>query len=127
MKPLIIKPTPTHPFICLDPINKRYEISGKSMALNSTEVFEPIEKWFVENYFKINHIIEFNIRSDYFNSSSFKYLLGLLRRLETLMIAANNIEIYWYFEDEEIENTGKLFSQMVSIPFFYVKINSNKN
>jgi len=122
MKPLIIKPTATHPFICLDPINKKYEISGKSMELNSTEVFEPIEKWFVDHYFSIQHTIALNIRSDYFNSSSFKHLLGLLRRLETLMIVANKIEIYWYFEDEEIENTGKLFSQMVSIPFYFVRI-----
>ena len=56
---------------------------------------------------KDNTTVIFNL--EYFNTSSSKCILDLLRKLETLKDTNNITEIKWYFDegDEDMEYKGK--------------------
>ncbi len=117
---LIQKSTKTHPYICFDPVSKIYEISGHSFPEDPHETFKPIFEWVDNNISKLNHKMELNIQSDYFNSISNRLLLKLLRMLEIQVQAGKDIEIVWSYDDEEIQNDGTIFSRLVNIPFRFV-------
>ncbi len=120
MDKLIVKPSRTNPYICFDPINKLYEISGNSFPENPIVIFEPIFDWLNLNIQKIDHRIELNLKANYFNSASNRLLLKLFRILEEQAQAGKDIEIVWNYMDEEIQNDGILFSRIVKLPFYMV-------
>lgn len=120
METLILKATKTNPFICFDPSDKKYEISGQSFPENPTESFEPIFKWVNDNINLLDHTMELNLQADYFNSASNRLLLKLFRILEVQVQAGKDIRIMWNYEDEEIQNDGIIFSRIVNIPFEFV-------
>ncbi len=117
---LIQKPTKTHPYICFNPVSMIYEISGYSFPEDPHEIFKPIFKWLDENLQNLNHKMELNIQSEYFNSVSNRLLLKVLRILETQVQAGKDIEIVWGYDDEDVENEGQIFSKLVNIPFRFV-------
>jgi len=120
MDALIQKKTKTNPYICLDPANKRYEISGQSFPEDPQEAFAPIFKWLDDNLPKLNHKMEMNLQADYFNSASNRLLLKMFRLFEVQVQAGKEIEIIWKYDDEEVENDGVIFSRLVNIPFRFV-------
>lgn len=125
MNPLILEPTKTNPYICFDPVSGLYEMSGKSFSENPQEIFNIVFKWLDNNLTMINHKMEINIQADYFNSVSKRLLLKMLRIFETHFTIGKNIEIIWIFSDEEVENDGIIFSQLISIPFKFKDISEN--
>ena len=120
MDKLILKPTKTLPFICLDPVAKKYEISGQSFPEDPNEAFDPIFEWMENNLDKLDHKMELELQADYFNSASNRLLLKLFRILEKHAGAGKQIEIHWSFEEEEIENDGIIFSRLVNLPFRFI-------
>lgn len=120
MDTLILKPTKTNPYICFDPTNRRYEISGQSFPEDPQEAFAPIFKWLDKNLTNLNHKMALNLQADYFNSASNRLLLKMFRLFEVHVQAGKEIEIIWKFDDEEIENDGIIFSRLVNIPFQFV-------
>ncbi len=120
MEKLVLQPSKTNPFVCLDPSNKTYQITGKSFPEDAKEVFEPIFNWFQFNLSNIDHKIELEVQTDYFNSTSNRFLLKILRILERYNKAGKEIEIVWHFEDEEIQNNGIIFSHLVNLPFRFI-------
>jgi hypothetical protein len=124
MDKLIVKPSRTNPYICFDPINKEYEISGNSFPENPQLVFEPIFDWLNSNIQKIDHRIELNLKAIYFNSASNRLLLKLFRILEEQAQAGKDIEVVWNYMDEEIQNDGILFSRILKLPFRMIPVTS---
>lgn len=120
MNALLLKSTSTNPYICFEPSSGIYEISGQSFSENPLTVFNHVFKWLDENLENIDHKIVMNIQADYFNSASNRFLLKMLRILDIQYLVDKNIEIVWRFSDEEVENDGIIFSQLVSIPFIFV-------
>ena len=55
MDKLIIKPNKTNPYICFDPSNRLYEISGQSFPEDPQEAFEPLFQWLYKNIEKLDH------------------------------------------------------------------------
>ncbi|MDA3890711.1 MAG: DUF1987 domain-containing protein [Salinivirgaceae bacterium] len=120
MDTLILKPTKTNPYICLDPSSQKYEISGQSFPEDPQTAFSPIFKWLEDNLAKLNHKMELHLQADYFNSASNRLLLKMFRLMEIQVQAGKEIEIIWRYDDEEIQNDGIIFSRIVSIPFQFV-------
>lgn len=124
MEKLIIEPTKTNPYICFDPSNQRYEISGQSFPEDPQDAFDPIFNWLKNNIQKLDHHMALNLQADYFNSASNRLLLKLFRILEVQVQAGKEIEVIWNYEDEEIQNDGIIFSRIVNIPFRFVYVPS---
>lgn len=120
METLIVKATKTNPYICFDPSNKKYEISGQSFPENPYDAFDPIFNWLNKNISKLDHTMKINIQADYFNSASNRLLLKMFRILEVQIQAGKQIKVVWKYEDEEIQNDGVIFSRLVNIPFEFV-------
>ncbi len=117
METLIIEPTKTLPYICFNPHNQEYCIKGSSFPEDPQAAFEPVFNWLRNNLGQIDHKMQFVFSAEYFNSASNRMLLKLFRILEVSSQAGKDIEIIWYYEEEESQNDGLIFSRLVNIPF----------
>ena len=103
------------PKIILDKKNGIFEISGRSLPEDSAEFYRPVLEW-IEEYGKApNASTEFVLKLEYFNTASSKLILDVLSALEDI----KSMKIMWYFheDDEDMEEAGQEFSELVEIPF----------
>ena len=63
-----------------------------------------------------NEQLEINIRLEYFNTSSSKCLMDLLKRVEASECAAR---VNWYYEDddEDMLEAGEDYDAIIDLPF----------
>jgi len=85
----------------------------------------------LENYFKeLNnksvHIIQ--IKLEYFNSSSAKYLLTILKKLSHFYQNGTDIKVHWFYEtdDEDMKEAGEQMSDIIKMPFKFFESNDLK-
>ncbi|MBI4645286.1 MAG: DUF1987 domain-containing protein [Bacteroidia bacterium] len=133
MKPLIIESTYKAPKIILDPDSNLFEISGKSRPENVTEFYEQIFNWFysfhkelISQNKKDGFILKIYIV--YFNSSSAKYILNLLKILGRFISDGIPVRIDWCFdeEDEVMKEMGEDMASLSQVPFNYITMSSNQ-
>jgi hypothetical protein len=82
---------------------------------NGAEFYRPVLEW-IGNYSKEpNGATEFVFKLEYFNTASSKLILDVLSALEDI----KGMKILWYFheDDEDMEEAGQEFSELVEIPF----------
>ena len=117
MEILNLEGTADTPKIILDKANKIFEISGRSLPEDSAEFYKPVLEW-IDSYAKAPHpATEFVFKLEYFNTSSSKLILDVLSSLEDI----KGMKIEWSYQedDEDMEEAGKEFSELVEIPFEY--------
>jgi hypothetical protein len=115
MEILNLEGTEDTPKIMLDKKNGIFEISGRSLPEDSAEFYRPVIEW-ITNYGKDpNPATEFTLKLEYFNTASSKLILDVLSTLEDI----KGMKILWYFheDDEDMEEAGQEFSELVEIPF----------
>ena len=115
MEILNLEGTEDTPKIMLDAGNGIFEISGRSLPEDTAEFYQPILEW-IEGYSQSpNGKTEFVFKLEYFNTASSKLILDVLSALEDI----DGMSILWYFheDDEDMEEAGEEFSELVEIPF----------
>lgn len=115
MKTLQLEGTEDTPTIVLDKENGKLEISGRSLPEDAMQFYKPVLDW-IEQYAKDpNPDPVFVFKLDYFNTASSKLVLDVLYALEDI----RNMRVHWYFhdDDEDMEEAGQEFSELVEIPF----------
>ncbi len=115
MEILKLEGTEDTPKIMLDKKNGIFEISGRSLPEDSAEFYRPVLEW-IGNYSKdSNASTDFVFKLEYFNTASSKLILDVLSALEDI----KGMKILWYFheDDEDMEEAGQEFSELVEIPF----------
>lgn len=122
--PLIIDKTAKTPQIILDPANRNYEISGRSLPENVVKTYEPVLNWIDQNIGKITEGIVFVFRVDYLNSASAKMISLILTKLEEFYKSGSNIEIKWYYnyDDDDIQSEGEIYAKLKKIPIHLIGI-----
>ncbi len=115
MEILNLKGTEDTPTILLDKKNGIFEISGRSLPEDSAEFYKPVIEWLNAYSADANPTTEFAIKLEYFNTASSKLILDVLSSLEEI----KGIKVLWYFhdDDEDMEEAGQEFSELVEIPF----------
>lgn len=115
MEILNLKGTEDTPTILLDKKNGIFEISGRSLPEDSAEFYKPVIEWINAYAGEANPTTEFAIKLEYFNTASSKLILDVLSALEEI----KGIKVIWYFhdDDEDMEEAGQEFSELVEIPF----------
>lgn len=113
---MIIEATYTTPFFSIDSDSGILEIEGKSIMINVSGFYEPIiEKVtdFVKNISDDFNDIAFNVKLEYFNTSSSKQIFLIFELLSTLSRKVN-VNINWYYEedDDQIYESGIDYSLM---------------
>jgi hypothetical protein len=101
-------------------LNGHFLIEGKSTLENSKVFYEPVIKWLNEYYLQPADNINVDIKLEYFNTSSSKFILDIFRILEKLQInKLSKVHINWYYEedDQDIEEAGMDYESIVRVPF----------
>lgn len=115
MEIINLEGTEDTPKIILDKTNKIFEISGRSLPEDSADFYQPVLEWLRE-YAKdpLSETI-FDFKLEYFNTASSKLILDILTALEDI----ENTKIQWYFyeDDEDMEEAGEEFSELVDVDF----------
>ncbi len=119
-KPLYINPTDETPQVILDPENNRFEFVGNSYPENSTKFYSPILNWmkeFIDSSPKQDLSVDFNF--DYFNTSSAKYILEILRLIQDHQDKGNKCLIRWYYfqDDTDMLEAGEDYQMTITVPF----------
>ncbi len=115
MEIIHLEGTEDTPKIILDKNNGIFEISGRSLPEDSAEFYQPVVDW-LEAYAKSpNDKSEFVFKLEYFNTASSKLILDVLSKIEDV----KNAVIRWYYheDDEDMEEAGQEFSELVEVPF----------
>lgn len=115
-----IQGTPKTPLFVLDFQKGHVKLEGKSIPENANELFNPVIQALKRYQLlrKGDTLVE--IKMDYFNTSSSKHILDILKVLEAIHRNSNTVSIYWYYDDgdDEMEDAGKDYKAIINAPFF---------
>lgn len=94
-------------------------VEGRSIPEDPGEFFDRLINWMNEYFLNPNDKTVMNIKLEYINSGSSKYMLELLRIMKVNSEKGRDVLIKWYFEegDESIEELGQHYEQTIQIPF----------
>lgn len=132
MDALIIESTSKSPKIILDPINLKFEIAGESRPEHATKFYEPVISW-LEKYHSIllwkksqfgkSPHLTFTFYFSYFNSTSAKFIVDILKQLEAYSAGGCDVTIKWYYDkrDEDMKESGEELSALVDVPFQFIE------
>lgn len=123
ISPLFISQTDETPEVSFNISRGQLNITGRSLPENAHTFYQPLIDWVREYVHQPAQTTEMNIKLDYFNSSSGRFLLELLSVMEEKLKDKKNIRVKWYSEqdDELMIEKGEEFSSLLDIPFEFVK------
>ncbi len=78
------------------------EISGESYMERTNVFYQPLLDW-LNKYLKHKKELVFNIKLNYFNTSSSRYLLEMLKLLNKSKKKGATVEVKWYYKEMDID------------------------
>lgn len=124
MEAIYIEPTPKTPEISFNPNEGLISIKGRSIPEHTVEFYKPLHKWVDEYGETPKEKTTVEIFIEYYNTSSSKSILDLLKRLEGIYKNGNAMTLKWFYEedDESLLESGEEFQSMVDIPFELIAV-----
>jgi len=90
------------PEVKLDATSGNCEISGESYLEDTDEFYNNIIKWLDDYVKQVKKPLLFNFRLTYFNTSSSRSILNVLRVLKQYVDNKGSVTVNWYYpEDDE--------------------------
>ena len=119
MGPLVIESSTQTPEIILDKKTSTFLFKGKSLPENPIAFYEPVLKWLDDYVADPNPETNVDFMMAYFNTSSSKIILDILKRLELIQHSGHEVIINWRFreDDEDMLEAGEIYSERIGIPF----------
>jgi hypothetical protein len=126
MQSMYLDRTNRTPKITLDPRENIFEIKGRSIPENSVDFYKPVMDWMDEYRKQPNSKTRFVVRLEYYNTSSSKCLVEIMRKLEMIYLDGNQVEMEWYYEeqDEDMRESGEDFKEILKIPIRMIALNT---
>lgn len=115
MEIIKLEGTEDTPKILLDKANGIFEISGRSLPEDTAEFYKPVLDWLERYSASPNPETSFVFKLEYFNTASSKLILDILSKLEG--IKGSSICWYHHEDDEDMEEAGTEFSELVEVEF----------
>jgi len=130
MEALRIEATEFTPKVIMDPASNSFEITGESRPENAGQFYKEILDW-LDSYYNLRYWKDskfsgvdavFEFKLDYFNSTSAKFILDILMKLQTFRKDEINIKVKWHYDkpDLDMKESGEEFAAMTGIPFEYI-------
>jgi len=121
MENLTIKKSAEFPGVNFNAEKGQLKIAGKSYMEDSAGFYNPILAWLNEYKLSPNKNTLFEFGLEYMNTSSSKFVLDIFQILNEIQTNTGGVKVTWiYFEeDEDMEEAGKQFEEMFSIPFTF--------
>ncbi len=125
METLLIEQTDDSPRIVLDPVDKLFEISGKSLPEDVLEFYQPVLDWLNAYRKEPDAKTVFSVRLIYFNTASSKMIMDIMLIFEEMVEEGHEVVIKWHsnLKDEDMQEAGKEFEEMISVPFEHLTYN----
>lgn len=79
------------------------ELTGESFLESTVEFYEPLISWLNEFATTQKRPLTFNVKLTYYNTSSSKRLVDILRTLKEYKDAGGEVVVNWYIEDAEFD------------------------
>jgi len=124
MENINLEGTPKTPTVNFDANEGRLELKGRSIPENSVEFYNSLNEW-IENYGKApQKVTIFDVKLEYFNTSSSKCILDLFKLLEGINGKGTEVKVNWYFEedDEDMEEAGEDYQAIIPLPFKMIEV-----
>jgi len=122
MEKLLIQATEDSPRIELDAQNNVFKISERSLPENSVLFYQPVIDWLTEYKKNPNAQTTFEIKLEYFNTSSSKQIAKILLILEEISKKSEVLVKWFYAEnDRDIHSSGIRYSKLINIKFDFIK------
>jgi len=119
MENLVIYKTKSTLAVNFDARTGILELSGSSYPENTSEFFQPLITW-IQNYFlQVTKPLTLNLKIDYLNSSSIKFLSDIIDKLQHYYKSGGEVEINWYYkeDDEDMKEMGEEIKEDVAFKF----------
>ena len=102
---------------------KKMTLAGRSIPENSIQFYEGLLDWTNAFCASSPGQAEVHIKLEYFNTSSSKCLMDLLKRVEA---CNGDAQVYWYYEeeDEDMQEAGEDYAAIIQLPFKLVEVES---
>ena len=119
-----IEGSPKSPSVTLDFNSGLFELKGRSIPEDSIDFYAPVLLAVQKYVLAAQEKTTINIQLEYFNTSSSKCILDLLKILEKIHVNGKEIIVNWHFEedDEDMEEVGKDYQSIIKIPFKMIEI-----
>jgi len=100
------------------------ELAGRSIPENSVELYKPMMEWMDEYTPNALDKTAFNVKLEYFNTSSSKCILDLLKKLENIRKLGKEVCVNWHYEvdDYDMLEAGENYQSILKLPFNMVEI-----
>lgn len=124
MENINLEGTPKTPAVSFNANEGRLELKGRSIPENSVEFYKPINQW-IEEYGKSpKEVTIFDVKLEYFNTSSSKCILDVFKLLEGINGNGTEVRVNWYFEedDEDMEEAGEDYQAIIPLPFKMIEV-----
>ncbi|MDB2363651.1 DUF1987 domain-containing protein [Flavobacteriales bacterium] len=119
MNDLILEATDTAPKIHFQS-NGNLIMDGESRPENVVKFFEPLMNWMDELKSHEPDHITLDFKLEYYNSSSAKFIMELLLKLNNF----KNVLVKWHYDemDEDLLESGEEFEKLVNYSFEFIAI-----
>ena len=126
MEVLSIKGTSETPEVLMDPQSGTFKILGRSLPEDVKDFYSPLIKWLEAYAATPNSKTVLVVKMDYFNTASSKMLLEIFEILKDIHDKGNDVCIEWNYleDDEDMEDAGQDYSEIVEVPFKFVSYQS---
>ena len=119
MESFRLEATDKTPFVLLDPTHGVLEISGCSIHENAARFYEGIYERVDAYASRPARQTQARIALDYFNSSTAKYLLDILKRLDELHASgASQVSLEWRYDEDDLDmlEAGNDYRSLLEMP-----------
>lgn len=105
------------PGIIYYPGTNTLEVSGRSIPENPELIFRKLDEW-IASHFDKNISLSVNIKLEYINSGSSKYLYEILKKLTAHAKSGKQVLLRWLYEedDEAMLELGEHYRDTAGIP-----------
>ena len=97
-------------------------IQGKSIPEISSEFYQPLVAW-IDGYGQYPAMTTtFDVKLEFFNTSSSKWILTVLKGLEKIKKQGFDVAVNWHYseDDDEMLEAGKDFSEILNLGFSFI-------
>ena len=122
MDAYFVRKTFNTPEVYFSPEEGILKIEGRSIPEDPGDFYENIIEMINEYFENPRDLTRIDIKLEYINSGSSKYMLELMRILRRNYNNGSDCLVNWYYEedDESIQELGQHYQATVQIPFKFI-------
>ncbi len=124
MENLNLEKTAKTPLVCFDYDSGTLKLSGRSIPEDSFAFFSKLLQWIDEYISQPQQSTKFIVDLEYFNTSSSKFLLEMLKKFKAIAQSQNSFLVEWCYEegDDDMLDTGKEYMDLLNLEFVFNEV-----